>query len=65
MDDTQLRDFHCGLIYAYGCERAYLAEDIWLYPSADNLMLFLPLSGSPNPTEQLPERGFIFVFIVD
>ena len=22
-------------------------------------MLFLPLSGSPNPTEQLPERGFV------
>ena len=40
-------------------------EDIWLYPSANDLMLFLPLSGSPNPTEQLPERGFVFVFIVD
>ena len=34
-------------------------EDIWLYPSANDLMLFLPLSGSPNPTEQMPERGFI------
>ena len=22
-------------------------------------MLFLPLAGSPNPTEQMPERGFI------
>ena len=22
-------------------------------------MLFPPLSGSPNPTEQMPERGFI------